>query len=806
MTPLKGASRGPSRLKGSGLFLLLVFLCLLSTGSAGSADRPGGTLHALLINGGDRPSSNYLSHLHHLEDMVHLLRLRGVAPEHIHVFSADGEDPSADLTTRDSPPSDFWLLEGTSLGSRLRPQARLINTNWAGVTLHPARQAALREWFKAARKRIVPGDQLLIFVTDHGTGDRDDADNSAISLWGEKLTVRELKALLARLPAGVQVVMVMSQCYSGAFANVISDAGPSEPTGNVCGFFSTTGQQKAYGCYPEGRDRDQIGHAFHFIEALGRRATTAEAHAEVLADDDTPDVPLRTSDVYLSRLVSAEAAGRRIDADALVDSLLAQAWRKRIDWEPEIRLLDRIGTAFGTFSPRSLGEISSREKELQALTEQMSTYAERWKVVQVELKESLLQSFLGEQPDWRARLEPGALDGLSLEERAVLLEELLPPLLEHAHHRPEFWQRLERFRDHAVRGSEAGWRLEVRKAALQRMRTILIGIAGRMLLAQDREHEPSDETVLHTAQRQALARLEHCEAFAAGEPPDPATVARSYMAPPFPPLSEELVLLEEISPSWLGVRFRPVAAPVRAAHGSPAGANLLEAVYPDSPAREGGLEVGDIVLGPPGQPFDSPRELREWTMTAPRGVALPLLVVRPGEHSGDDLQFEASLVLRAYPAHLPKTSGAPRVGDRAPVLPATLKPVGSSDRAGLEERPRVLFFWATWCGPCKKAVPEVMAFAQSRGLSVLAISDEDEDTVSNFLKGRGEAFFDQVAVDTLRQTFASYGISGTPTILLVDREGIIRHRQVGYNADKGVSIEGWSWARPMTGSEEGKSR
>jgi len=787
-----------------GAALVSVF-CLSTAASARSAESPPEEVHALLINGGDRPAANYLSHLHHLEDMVHLLRVRGVAPERIHVFSADGEDPAADLTTRDSPPADFWLLEGTSLGDRLRPQARIINTQWAGVTLHPARQAALREWFEAARKRIVPGDRLLIFVTDHGTGDRDDPESSAISLWGEKLTVRELKALLARLPAGVQVVMVMSQCYSGAFANVISESGPREPSGNVCGFFSTTGQQRAYGCYPEGRDRDQIGHAFHFIEALGRRATTAEAHAEVLADDDTPDVPLRTSDAYLSRLVSDEAVARRMDADALVDSLLGQAWRKRADWEPEIRLLDRIGTAFGTFSPRRLGEISSREKELQAVTEQMSIYAGRWKLAQVEVGESLLQSFLGEQPDWRARLEPRALEGLSPEDRAVLLEELLPPLLEHARSRPEPWQKLDRYRDYAVRGSEAGWRLEVRKAALQRMRAILVGIAGRVLLAQGREHEASGEAVGQGARRQALARLERCEAFVAGEPPDPATVARSYAAAPFPPLSQELALLEEISPSWLGVRFRPVAPPVRAARRLPAGANLLEAVYADSPAREAGLQAGDIVLGPPGQPFDSPRELREWTMTAPRGVALPLLVVRPGEDGGDDLQFEASLVLRAYPARLPKPSGPPLVGDRAPILPTTLKPVGSNQRADLEGRPRVLFFWATWCGPCKKAVPEVMAFAQSRGLPVLAISDEDEDTVSKFLEGRGEAFFDQVAVDTLRQTFASYGISGTPTILLIDRDGVIRHRQVGYSADKGVTVDGWSWTRATTGSKEGKA-
>jgi hypothetical protein len=86
-----------------------------------------------------------------------------------------------------------------------------------------------------------------------------------------------------------------------------------------------------------------------------------------------------------------------------------------------------------------------------------------------------------------------------------------------------------------------------------------------------------------------------------------------------------------------------------------------------------------------------------------------------------------------------------------------------------------------------------MAFAESRGLSVLAISDEDADTVTRFLDRRAEAFFPRVAVDPLRKSFASYGISGTPTILLVDREGFIRHRQVGYSADKGVTVEGWHW-------------
>jgi len=86
----------------------------------------------------------------------------------------------------------------------------------------------------------------------------------------------------------------------------------------------------------------------------------------------------------------------------------------------------------------------------------------------------------------------------------------------------------------------------------------------------------------------------------------------------------------------------------------------------------------------------------------------------------------------------------------------------------------------------------VMALARSRGLDVVAISDEDEETVSRFLAERSEPFMPLVAVDPLRRSFVAYGVSGTPTLLLVDADGVIRHRQVGYG-EKGLTLEGWSW-------------
>ncbi|HET6278888.1 MAG TPA: C13 family peptidase, partial [Candidatus Polarisedimenticolia bacterium] len=445
---------------------------------------PAGAVHALLINGGSNPEVNFQSHLHHLEDMVEILKQRGLPPERIHIFSADGEADEADLAVRDLRPDNFWLIAGLPIGRRLQPETELTDTRWEGVTLQAARLDLLRAWFAESSERFTPADRLLLFVTDHGTENLQDPDNGFISLWKEQMSVKQLKELLALLPAGMRTVLVMSQCYSGSFAGAMFDAADAEPSGGVCGFFSVPKDLPAYGCYAEGRDRDQIGHAFRFIRALERQTTAGNAHLEVLVSDTTPDVPLRTSDVYLESILGSEAAARGESIGELTDRLLDIAWRDRGAWEPEIRLLDRLGDAYGAFSPRSLAEIETYSDALPNLIEQMKTYADRWQAAADGVKSEILTAFMEEQAGWKARLEPDATRDLDAAARVALLEDLLPELERFARGRKEAWARLNSLRARHQQARAAGWRLTVRRAALHRMRAGLVGIAARTLLEQ----------------------------------------------------------------------------------------------------------------------------------------------------------------------------------------------------------------------------------------------------------------------------------------------------------------------------------
>ncbi|MCX6639983.1 MAG: redoxin domain-containing protein [bacterium] len=92
-------------------------------------------------------------------------------------------------------------------------------------------------------------------------------------------------------------------------------------------------------------------------------------------------------------------------------------------------------------------------------------------------------------------------------------------------------------------------------------------------------------------------------------------------------------------------------------------------------------------------------------------------------------------------------------------------------------------FWATWCGPCKRELPLLQnAYAawKKQGVELLAIStDKDTGKVAPFINKNKYSF----PVLFNNGTSKEYDVSGIPTLFVVDQEGKIQYKHVGYRPD-----------------------
>lgn len=740
-----------------------------------SAIDPPGRVVAVLVNGGAQRRINYQSHLIHVRGVIDRLKAKGVPVENITIFSADGSNPAKDLATRESHDKDeLWLLPRGGLGAFLRPGITYANSTVDGFALEPASKDALRAWFMDTGLKLVPGDTLLFYVTDHGDKNEDDLSNNTISLWGETLSVTELKEMLALVDRQVRVVMLMSQCFSGSFANTITFSEDALPEGNVCGYFASTADRPAYGCYPENLGKDGVGHSHHILEALEEVGSLSQAHRRVLVTDDSPDVPNTTVDFFLSGILdrAADAAGE--SHTEFADAMIADAWEHKGDWEPEIRLLDRIGQTFGFFSPRSLAELHQQAEILPAVSRQLRTYAQRWQEVLDALAAENLLRFVDANPGWKERLAPVELKKLKKRQKRALARELLKELDTFTKRDKDTYDRMLLLKQRADDAGQASYRMEVRLGVVLRMRTLLLRIAGTEYLNRSGTE----------AERTAFARLVACEDLQLNDTPTVSTAAALPPPQSFPALSEDRTLVEAVMPAWMGIRYRPLEEGDRQHEGVPRGTVAVLTVYPDSPAATAGLQSGDLILGPPDKPFNEPNQVREWTMRREVGELSPLEVLR------DETTMRIALRPGPYPMEMPKLPGPPEIGAAAPPIKVDLFRGAKKLAKG---KPRLLFFWATWCLPCKAAVPEILAFAEARNVEVVAITDESEKTLEAFFQQYNYPFPEIVARDRYRLTFQDYGVSGTPTFVLLGAAGKVEYYKTGYAPMLGLEIEGWKW-------------
>ncbi len=81
-------------------------------------------------------------------------------------------------------------------------------------------------------------------------------------------------------------------------------------------------------------------------------------------------------------------------------------------------------------------------------------------------------------------------------------------------------------------------------------------------------------------------------------------------------------------------------------------------------------------------------------------------------------------------------------------------------------------FWATWCPPCRKEMPDLDALGKrfkDQGLIILAISDEDAAKVNPFIAEHQFAF--PILLDPGRKVNRLFAVEGIPKTFIYNREG-----------------------------------
>ncbi len=104
----------------------------------------------------------------------------------------------------------------------------------------------------------------------------------------------------------------------------------------------------------------------------------------------------------------------------------------------------------------------------------------------------------------------------------------------------------------------------------------------------------------------------------------------------------------------------------------------------------------------------------------------------------------------------------------------------------------ILEFWATWCPPCREAVPELNKVSENfhdKNVQLLGIAvDKGGDAlskVSAFVKEHAVVY--PVMVDSGSVNVA-YGVSGIPVMFIIDKEGRVVKRHMGFSPSLAETI------------------
>ena len=127
------------------------------------------------------------------------------------------------------------------------------------------------------------------------------------------------------------------------------------------------------------------------------------------------------------------------------------------------------------------------------------------------------------------------------------------------------------------------------------------------------------------------------------------------------------------------------------------------------------------------------------------------------------------------------------VGKPSPAFEGKLLDGSAFKLADAKGKVVVMDFWATWCGPCVKAIPYIQAmweeFSKSHPDQILFLGmnhdgKDDDQKIAQFIE-KNKVTFKQFD-DRENAVGEQFKVNGIPCMVIIDREGVVQHIHTGF--------------------------
>lgn len=129
----------------------------------------------------------------------------------------------------------------------------------------------------------------------------------------------------------------------------------------------------------------------------------------------------------------------------------------------------------------------------------------------------------------------------------------------------------------------------------------------------------------------------------------------------------------------------------------------------------------------------------------------------------------------------PREVPSPLLDKPAPAfnLPQLSEPQRSFKSEEMRGKVWLLNVWASWCAACRDEHPLLIELARTRIVPIYGLNYKDERRDAlNWLEEFGDPYTMNL-VDADGRVGIDYGVYGVPETFVIDRDGVIRYKQIG---------------------------